>query len=797
MQQTLLYAPFILYGLGFAALFFFWRKAASRWGSWFPLLKKGLEWGLIGAGLADAVYVVMHYKDSDVLAGPAFLLFVAGAALPETILRRVHKPQDGKEETKRGALVGNDIVISKKIKSSKTPTYLKIGGVPIPVNAESYHFLIAGATGTGKSVAINGILQQIRDRGDTAIVVDSGGNFLEKHYNPDTDFVFNPYDSRCVGWSPTAEMQGVWDAQALARSIVPDGVGDSKEWNSYAQTFVGAVLRKLWETERLTLRDFLYYVQAAPRTELQELLADTAAVSQLSSERTFGSIRTIAGNYVTSYDYLPSDKPKFSISEMIQAEHSGVLFMTYRDDQLDSLRNLMACLLDVASRAILSLEPNPNRRVWLIIDEFASIGRVQSIEAVATKARKAGGCLVLGIQSVSQLKDRYGDNGAQTILSCLSTWLVLRCSDSDTAEYMSKYIGEAEISRQQQGLTNSDTGETQSWSEQSSIKRVVLGSQIQAMPNLTGMLKLLGDYPVCEVKLPIPVVRGRGGLPFTARDFKTNPLLKLTPSVPVKASEAPAPAPVAPPEPGVPVQPAVAPAAQYLDKTPRPQKPAQRNVLVEVAQGLIPLHERIARAKAAAPVLPAGGIDPVSPLVRPAPSRAPDASVPPLAAVPEGVPRAAAASPGRPFAPLPVAPVAVFAASPPPPVAAPAEPAGVLSAGTASYLLARLQRTVAQLPAEVPVNLATKSVAVAPPPENAPGPPGVLPVEVPPAAKPRKPQAATAPRVRTLQAETGDKASPAMPLNSAPEAVEPTPKKSEKKKRRSGNTRAMLEGLLR
>jgi hypothetical protein len=516
----------LLSGLALYGLFFAWKKAASRWSTWFPLLKKTLEWAFLGVAVVVAGNLLMDGLNTTADTAMYWLAFGAGLALPIVLTR---KSLTEKEETKRGSTQATAAQVTRQVKATKKPTFLTMGEVPVPVESEPYHFLMVGSTGTGKSVAIGNLLETIRERGDTALLVDSGGGFLSKYYDPETDFVFNPYDDRCVGWSPAAEMQGAWDAQALARSIVPDGVGDSKEWNSYAQTFIGSLLRKLWETNRLNMRDFLYYVQAAPISELQTMLEGTAAAGQMASEKTFGSIRTIASNYVTSYDYLPANKPVFSISKMIEAEHSGVLFISYRDDQLDSLRNLMACALDVASRTILSLKPDPDRRIWLIIDEFASIGKVQSIEAVATKARKAGGCLVLGIQSISQLKDRYGDHGAQTILSCLSTWLVLRCSDADTAEYMSKYIGDAEIKRTQQGASTSDSGESTSWNEQSSTQRVVLASQIQQQPNLTGMLKLAGDFPVCQVKLPFPKKGNANALAFEPRDFDANPLMNLKP----------------------------------------------------------------------------------------------------------------------------------------------------------------------------------------------------------------------------------------------------------------------------
>jgi type IV secretory pathway TraG/TraD family ATPase VirD4 len=561
--------PGFIAGASGSALFWMWRKSAARWGNWFPLLKKALEcllW-LWAIGTAfGLVYALATAEDLKLAAMGAMLGFAIPAV--RSFLKRSGNADD---EVKRGTNLATAAEVTKFIKASKKRTRLKIGNVPIPYDAEPYHLLIAGATGTGKSVAINEVLDQLRAANDTVILVDSGGDFMSKHFHAGQDFVFNPFDDRCVNWSPVLEMQGEWDAEALARSIVPDGVGDNKEWNGYAQTLVGSVLRQLWSRGQMTLRDFLYYVQAASTKELQELLKGTAAAAQLSSEKTFGSIRTIASNYLTAYSYLPNQGDPFSVSAMIRAEHSGFLFVTYRDDQLDSLRSLIACILDVAARSILSMPPDPNRRIWLVLDEFASIGRVQSIEAVATKARKAGGCLLLGVQAVSQLRDRYGEYGAQTILSCLSSWLVLRCTDADTAEYMSKYIGDSELFRQQKSNSVSESGETSSRNDQLLTQRALLPSQIQGLPNLQGYLKLAGSYPICGVTLQVPdQQRKTVAAAFDARDFTRKPMLKLlpsdaaseTPAVPSTAQSQVAP-PSAPPS-GGPVDSAAKPPAKNL-----------------------------------------------------------------------------------------------------------------------------------------------------------------------------------------------------------------------------------------
>lgn len=501
------YLAMALTGAAFVGVTQAWRKLSKRWQHWIPLLKKAVSFALSATGVVSLLAALYFAIESPDVTHSA-LSFMAGAALAMALQGRgINSKTKVEESIKRGAVIKTASTVRQMVKAKRKPVRLELAGVPVPFEAEPYHFLVCGATGTGKSVAINQVLAQLRENADTVIVVDSGGEFLSRHFQPDTDFVFNPFDERCVNWSPLFEMKGSWDAEGLARSIIPDGHGDNKDWNNYAQTLVSSVLRQLYALKKTSLQDFLYYTLNAPLSELKELLADTPAAGQMSSEKTFASIRSIAASYLNPYINLPLKGQPFSITEMVQAEHSGFLFLTYRDDQLDSLKNLIACILDVAARAILSLPADPNRRVWLIIDEFASIGKVQSVENLATKARKVGGCLLIGLQSVSQLRDRYGEHGAQTILSCLSSWLVLRSSDTETAEYMSRYIGEVEVIKKTRSVSIGDSGDSNTQSEHHTTQRVVLASEVQALPNLKGYFKLAGGYPLCEISLDVKAVR--------------------------------------------------------------------------------------------------------------------------------------------------------------------------------------------------------------------------------------------------------------------------------------------------
>ena len=118
--------------------------------------------------------------------------------------------------------------------------------------------------------------------------------------------------------------------------------------------------------------------------------------------------------------------------------------------------------------------------------------------------------------TVAQLRGAYGLSGAQTLLSCFSSQLILRATDPETADWGSRLLGDQQLSRRVKsegfGAGGSHSGE----SEQISIERVVLASEIAGLADRCGFLKLAGDFPIARVEIPIPRVRAEVCRPFVA-----------------------------------------------------------------------------------------------------------------------------------------------------------------------------------------------------------------------------------------------------------------------------------------
>ena len=459
------------------------------------------------------------YQSATRTSPLAFALLFLGAAIGLITLFSQSRSADTDAQFRRGARLDDTKAIRKQVRKAGGGD-LQIGDIPIPRDLENFGFLICGGIGTGKSVTFCRMLDTIAARGDRAIIADSGGLYAERYGNA-RSLILNPFDARSIDWSPLAEMHGDWDADAIAKSFIPDGEGNNAVWSQYAQTVLAEILK---------------YVLAArsSNSSLVELACNTSDVMLFAAldgtpagpliapgNGTMGAnIRAILSSQCKPLQFLNPDAgaDSFSITRFMQSGE-GWLHLTYLDNQLDTLKPIISAALDIASRATLSLAPDSQRRIWLVADEFASLGKVQSFESFATKARKFGGAAIVGLQSIAQLRDRYGRDGSQSILSCLASLLVLRQTDAETAEAMSKALGDQEVSRtneggQDRGLAGNNST---SWTRQVATQRLILPSELQNLPNLEGYLNLGGHYATAKVRLTPPPPRKQAPA-FIARD---------------------------------------------------------------------------------------------------------------------------------------------------------------------------------------------------------------------------------------------------------------------------------------
>ena len=486
------------------------RAAAYRLRAWFLQL----AWaGVLGA-LTEPIWRAALAGDAPPVAVGAGLAAAALSLLGYFLGFLSLKPPLAAGDTwvERGTQIvtAAEAQVALWGKKPKLPeSLIRIGGVTVPPPVENKHFLFTGTTGSGKTQAIARLLDAVYARGGRAIVADAGGEFLGR-YATRGDCLLNPFDKRTDAWSPFAEIQRDYDCQRIAEAAIPAREGSAGEWNHYARTLLGETLLAMHRAGEASTAQLLDYLTAAPREELADLLVATpaAAVVGPGNERMLGSVRSILASYLGAWRHLP-DRGTFSVRQWVRDEHAdNWLFVTYRDDQMALLRNLVATWVELALIETLTLSENEDRDLWFVLDELDSLGTVSSLALALAKLRKHGGRVVLGAQTIAQLRQTYGRDTAQTICANAASKLILRAGDHETAEFCARELGQQEIGRfavSHGTSTATEDFSPRSESEQSSVQHTrrdaVMAAELLALPDLEGYLTLAGVPAVVRVAL--------------------------------------------------------------------------------------------------------------------------------------------------------------------------------------------------------------------------------------------------------------------------------------------------------
>jgi type IV secretory pathway TraG/TraD family ATPase VirD4 len=219
----------------------------------------------------------------------------------------------------------------------------------------------------------------------------------------------------------------------------------------------------------------------------------------------------------------------FSIRDWVRNESTDSwLFIVSREDVREEICPLMSMWIGIAVQSAMSLPPNRERRLWMVLDELPYLQELPSLETLLSGGRKYGLAAILGMQSIAQLRKIYGRDGAVALLSNPATRLTLKVGDSETAEFLSKSLGDRHTIRKVSSESQS-AGGSKSTSEQHAIEAAVLPSEIMALPDLTGFLRVPGDPIIKKIRL---TRRERTALaePYQDRDLGAPPPV---PNVPV------------------------------------------------------------------------------------------------------------------------------------------------------------------------------------------------------------------------------------------------------------------------
>jgi type IV secretion system protein VirD4 len=247
-------------------------------------------------------------------------------------------------------------------------------------------------------------------------------------------------------------IDNVSDARAIADVLVPSANGDNKFWTDSAAALLSACLIRFDNLGDIynSMNDLKALAQKLAEKK------DDAALLANSFIASVGSDGKVASNVVatlaTALTGWASTQVRENTSasdfdaELIVSQPTvmvltcpGRMRAVYASYLGATLRKLMLDLDTIGERNKGPL-PMP---VGVILDEFPTLGRLDSLVADVNLVRKRRISILIGAQTKGQFHLIYGQEGTQALFTGLATQIIYGGCDAETAEFYSKASGTA------------------------------------------------------------------------------------------------------------------------------------------------------------------------------------------------------------------------------------------------------------------------------------------------------------------------------------------------------------------
>lgn len=318
--------------------------------------------------------------------------------------------------------------------------------------------LTLGGPGSGKTQGI--ILPAIADRmlaGHSLIVADPQGEITAHvlKYAAVTRHLVVVHDpTSTIGprYNLAEGINNVSDARAIADVLVPSAQGDNRFWTDSAAALLAACLIRFDNLGDIynAMNDLNTLAQSlSSKKDDASLLANSFIASVGSDGKVASNIVATLATALTGWasTEVRDNTAASDFDAELIVEQPTVVVLTcpgrmravYASYLGATLRKLMLDLDTIGERNRGPL-PMP---VGVILDEFPTLGKLDSLVADVNLVRKRRISIMIGAQTKGQFHMIYGNEGTQALFTGLATQVVYGGCDADTADFYSSASGTA------------------------------------------------------------------------------------------------------------------------------------------------------------------------------------------------------------------------------------------------------------------------------------------------------------------------------------------------------------------
>lgn len=347
-----------------------------------------------------------------------------------------------------------------------------VGTFRIPEALECRHLLLIGSSGGGKTTALWPILRAAAVRGDKLLIFSFKGDFQERWRGQmGKDFtLLSPFDARSARWVLGEDIDRHTDAQSLAETLIP--LPDKEQmWAQGAQALLVGVIKYLQKKKpgAWTMKDAAMILSQA-LAEFRILkgivaqenpVAATFLAGGPDSKTTASFLANLAGAVVPVIDLgvadhaLRSNAPRWSVRDWLSGKTPHTAIVGFSNGDKRTSRSFASSVIEQCMRQILDMpDCKPHaRRIWLILDEVPQAGQVPSITQALEAARSKGVRVVLGMQSLAQVRKTYDRDTAVVWEGQTATKIICQIVSAEEQKWASTLVGEHEVERYSRSLS--------------------------------------------------------------------------------------------------------------------------------------------------------------------------------------------------------------------------------------------------------------------------------------------------------------------------------------------------------
>lgn len=428
---------------------------------------------------------------------------ISGARLHQGRTALIHAMHAAKREAKQG----------HKAKGLKLHPQLQICKA-----RESGNILVVGNQGTGKTVFISPLIDQVIERGERVFIYDEKREFTALFYKPESTVLLAPWDARGMAWDIQSDAHNATQAQLIAERLIPES--HEPLWSNGARMLFCGMIEILNHTQARwgwsELADILSCDEVALQSQLSQYYPRAARFIVEGSKTTQSFYAQLVGSLSWIYtlrDAWPKAYEKgFCVRDWVSnPETKKPIIIVQADKRYKDIGAPLAnTVIAMMTSHILAQTNSTDRELWLFIDELGNLPKNPALAEWMSLGRSKGCRICGGTQSISQLKHIYGEQEADTLLNMYTLFASMRVGAAgETATYTAKAFGERIVERPTSSV-GQGIGTTQNWHREA-LPLVAASDLVQLpQPNkkgAVGYLLIPGYKAVYRLRWPYSKLR--------------------------------------------------------------------------------------------------------------------------------------------------------------------------------------------------------------------------------------------------------------------------------------------------